>query len=101
MELVLAMPGEMVLVWPVVAVSRKQNTLSGKSLQKEAIWAGFVEPTSRNDDFVIVGQRPKSLVEEPMRVLTERNAVLRMVVPAVRKLVDVRGIYNASRPHSG
>jgi len=52
---VLAMPGEVVSVGPVVADGRQLNLLSGGSPQEESVRTGFVEPSTRDDDFVIVG----------------------------------------------
>jgi hypothetical protein len=52
-------------------------------------------------DLQILSDRPEPLVEEPVRVLTEHQPILRVVVAGVRKPVDVRGIDDARATHRG
>ena len=94
-ELPPSVPGKMDRAGPERAIIGKAEASPLIIAKQQIRFSGFGEPACRDDHAEIVGDRPKPLVEQPVSVLAERNAIAQFVVPAVRKLVNVRGINNA------
>ena len=75
------------------------NAFPSNPNKQKSVVARFVETARRYNHPVIIGNRPKALVEEPVGVFAEGDAVLRMVVAAVGKLVNVGRVHDAAGIH--
>ena len=59
--------------------------------------AVFREVVAGDKDGEVVRDRPEAVIEQPMGVLAESEAVPDVVVPGVGELVDVGGVDDAAR----
>jgi hypothetical protein len=86
-------------VRPVLADGRQANFLPFQGFQPQPLRAGFGKLGGSHADAEIIIQRPQAGVEEPVGVFAQGETVARIVVPAVGKAVDVRGVHNAAAIH--
>jgi len=73
-------------------ISGQEDGAALKLREGFAVWIVFGEMRMCNFDCVFVGERPKPLIEHPVGILRQRQPVPRVVVPAVRELVNMSGI---------
>ncbi len=96
------MPGEVDWVWAEGPVGGQVQWLAMAAFEKvEVVWTRFGELTDCDDDAIVIRDGPQALVEHPVGVFAEGDAVARVVVPAIAELVDVGGVNNASGVDGG
>ena len=92
----ISMPSQVRLVGPIVAFPGKLELPSSKSFKQECLFACFVEAIGGNNNPVVLVKRPQACIEHPVGILAEREPILRMIVTAIGKLVDVCRIHDAA-----
>lgn len=91
-ELVAAVPGEVLRRRPVRGVGGEGELAALHAGQEEGGLAGLGEVLFCDEDGVVVPDGPEAVVEEPVGVLGEGDAVVQGVVAAAGELVDVGGV---------
>ncbi|HXV21675.1 MAG TPA: hypothetical protein VD811_11885 [Desulfuromonadales bacterium] len=77
---------------PVRGVDGQSDRAVLHARQQEGSIASLGEVSVGDEDGVVVAERPKAVVEQPVGVFGEGEAVIQVVVAAAGELVDVGGI---------
>ncbi len=86
-EPVVAMPVKMLLRRPVGRIGRERDFPVLHAREQEGDVAGLGEVPLGDEDGVVIGYGPEAVVEEPVGVLGEGDAVIQVVVAAGGELV--------------
>src|SRR5258708_4812803 len=73
---ILPVPGEERRTRPQCLIRRQQDRLTVIRLQCLLIRTLLAESSRRHDHLAVVRQRPQTIVEQPVRILAQRQAVL-------------------------
>lgn len=90
------MPLQMLLCWPLPGVCRQCDFHVLHAGEQKGRITCLGKMSLGYEDGVVVAQRPKAVVEEPVGILGQGDAVVQVVVAAVSELVDMTGIHDGA-----
>jgi len=97
----LAVPGEVGVLWPIFWIARQKNPSSleiREALSSQPVLDEFFPVY---EHLVIIAQRPKAAIKLPVGVLRECYSVAGIIVAGVTELLNMRRIHDALHFKSG